>query len=455
MFEKFTEKAVNVIVEAQNIAIYDHSDKVLSEHLLMAIVKETKGFVAKIFKTYNITYERLAHEIYLTLSIAETDMNSSIPFSNECKRILSKTIDLLEKSGNPTVHYEHLVLAAITDTHSKLPLYLENLGFDIEKSKPLIEKLVQRKVKKDFHPELDEHKEQEFNLAQETDSLFDNKRSAQIFERAAVKLSASNYEILGTEQIVSSILEDKDSDLVKILANFGITEELFEEKLSHIDSRQAEYEGRQVVFTPHAFKAMSLALQTAKELGSSQVLPEHMILGILKNKKGIAYNILKQFNINDDDLAHRIIKPIEKQMPETLTILRLAKQEARRIGRRVVGTEMFLLGIIGEATGIGAAVLKELEINIKDARIVVEQIIGCGNEYFDSEIVFTKRAKRVLETAWEYAKKQNKTQIESQDLLYAITTEPDSIAMQALELLGTDVVEIREGIKKLIGSLGT
>ena len=209
-----------------------------------------------------------------------------------------------------------------------------------------------------------------------------------------------------------------------------------------------QYEGRQIVFTPNAFIAMSLALQTAKELGSSEVLPEHMILGLLKTKKGVAYNIFKELHINDDDLAHGIIKPIEKQMPETLTILRLAKQEARRLGRNVVGTEMFLLGIIGEATGVGAVVLNELEINIRDARLVVEKIVGTGNEYSDSEIVFTKRAKRVLETAWEYAKKANKTKIESSDLLWAITTEPNSLAMQALEQLGTDVVEIREGIKK-------
>jgi len=448
MFEKFTEKAVNVIVEAQNIAIYDHSDKVLSEHLLLALIKETKGFCSKIFNSYNITYDRLAEEIYLSLNIEEADMTSSIPFSEDFKHILTKALELVEKSGNSTVHYEHLVLAAINDKQSKISQYLENLGFDIDKSRPLIEKLVQRKVKKDFHPELDENKEKEINLTQETDSLFDNEKSAKVFERAVAKLSTSNYEILGTEQIISSILEDKDSDLSKILADFGITNEIFEERLSHINSRQAEYEGRQVVFTPNAFIAMSLALQTAKELGSSEVLPEHMILGLLKTKKGVAYNIFKDLKINDDDLAHGIIKPIEKQMPETLTILRLAKQEARRFGRGVVGTEMFLLGIIGEATGIGAIVLNELEINIRDARIVVERIIGCDNEYFDKEIVFTKRAKKVLETAWEYAKNQNKTKIESSDLLYAITTEPSSLAMQALEQLGTDVVEIREGIKK-------
>lgn len=450
MFEKFTEKAVNVIVEAQNIAIYDHSDKVLAEHLLLALVKETKGFCAKIFKSYNITYERLAEEIYLTLNIEEADMTSAIPFSDSFKHILTTAMELIEKSGNPTVHYEHLVLAAISDKTSKISQYLENLGFDIEKSMPLIEKLVQRKVKKDLHPELDENKDTEVNLTQETDSLFDNEQSSEIFKRAVAKLSTSNYEILGTEQIISSILEDKNSDLSKILAQFGITEDVFEEKLSHIKSRQAEYEGRQIVFTPNAFIAMSLALQTAKELGSSEVLPEHMVLGLLKTKKGIAYNILKELHINDDDLAHGIIKPIEKQMPETLTILRLAKQEARRIGRGIVGTEMFLLGIIGEATGVGAVVLKELEINIRDARIIVEKIIGCDNEYSDNEIVFTKRAKRVLETAWEHAKRLNKTKIESSDLLWAITTEPESLAMQALETLGTDVVEIREGIKKHI-----
>ena len=54
---------------------------------------------------------------------------------------------------------------------------------------------------------------------------------------------------------------------------------------------------------------------------------------MLKTKRGIAYDILKEMKVSENDLAHSIIKPIEKQMPETLTILRLAKEEARRLGR--------------------------------------------------------------------------------------------------------------------------
>lgn len=449
MFEKFTEKAINVVTEAQNIAKEHNSVCVQPEHLLLGLIKEAKGISLKIFNSYNIKYNEFEKLLLENADIKKTSTYlPALAFSDTLKNLLKQTLDLASKSGNTTVLYEHLFLSVILDKNSNNYASLSKAGFDIKMSQNLLEKLVHKKTKKLYHPEIDENKEPEINLSQETDAIFDSKESAQVFERAVAKLSTSNYEILGTEQIISSILEDKDSELTKIFATYSITAEKFEEKLAHIQSRQSEYEGRQIIFTPNAFRTMSLALQTAKELGSSVVKPEHIVLGLLKTKKGVAYDILRELNTSDDDLAHSIIKPIEKQMPATLTILRLAKQEARRLGRTVVGTEMFLLGIIGEATGIGARVLTELEINIKDARNMVEKLIGFGNEYFDKEIIFTKRAKRVLEKAWDFAKKENKERIESEHMLLAITTEPTSLAMKALENLGVDAVEIKEGIKK-------
>lgn len=449
MFEKFTEKAINVVAEAQKIAEEMQSEYILSEHLLLALAHEAKGVSLKIFKMYNITYENLYDEICKNIEITEKiHTNAKANFSHHVKNILKKTLDLANKSGNPSILYEHLFLAVILDKHSNNVKTLEKMGFDVYTARTLLEKLVQKKVKKLYHPEIDEPKEVNKNSSDAADSLFDSAESTAVFERAVAKLSASNYEILGTEQIISSILEDKESDLAQILAQSGVTAENFEEKLEKIQSRQAEYEGRQIIFTPNAFTTMNMALQTAKELGSSVVLPEHIVLGVLKTKKGLAYEIFKELKISDDDLAHSIIKPIEKQMPETLTILRLAKEEARRLGRNVVGTEMFLLGILGEATGIGAQVLTELEINIRDARKVVESLIGFGNEYYDREIVFTQRAKRVLEAAWELAKNEHKSRIESSHMLLALTTEPTSLAMKALEQLGVDAVEIKEGVKK-------
>ncbi len=450
MFERFTEKAINVVSASQKLAKDTGAAKVAPEHLLLALFDEAKGISLKIFKSYDITHEKLEEEIkkYIPLAVSTNIQPANLPFDNEYKEILKKTLDLANKSGHQTILYEHLFLSVISEKKSNNVRILEDLNFDIYKSKTLLEKLVQKKIKRLYHPEIDEDKSNEENKAKETDNIFNSKESEQVFERAVAKLSTSNYEILGTEQIISSILEDKDSELTKIFAKYGVTSENFEEKLAKIQSRQAEYEGRQIIFTPNAFTTMNIALQTAKELGSSVVLPEHIVLGLLKTKRGIAYEILKELKIQDNDLAHSIIKPIEKQMPETLTILRLAKEEARRLGRNIVGTEMFLLGIIGEGTGIGGQVLAELEITMKDARAIVENMIGFGNEYYDREIIFTKRAKRVLETAWVLAKKDNKEKIESAHMLLALTTEPDSLAMKALEQLGVDAVEIKEGVKK-------
>ena len=448
MFEKFTEKAINVVSTSQNLAKEAGERKVFAQYLLLALFDEAKGISLKIFKSYDITREKLVSEIKKYQHGVSSQQIENLPFDDEYKEILKKALDLANKSGNSSILYEHLFLSVISDKKSVNAKILENLGFDVYKSKALLEKLVQKKTRVLNHPEFDEQRDSKSNKASQTDSIFDSEESAKVFERAVSKLSTSSYEILGTEQIISSILEDKNSELTKIFEKYGVTNENFEEKLAKIQSRQAEYENRQIIFTPNAFTTMNMALQTAKELGSSVVLPEHIVLGLLKTKRGIAYEILKELRIPDDDLAHSIIKPIEKQMPETLTILRLAKEEARRLGRSIVGTEMFLLGIIGEATGIGGRVLAELEINIKDARAIVENLIGFGDEYYDKEIVFTERAKRVLEKAWELAKKDKKTKIESEHMLLALTYEPNSLAMKALEQLGVDAVEIKEGVKK-------
>lgn len=450
MFEKFTEKAINVVTEAQEQAKLMQNAYVQPEHLLLAIAKQAKGVSLKLFRTYGVTYDAIKKEVEKKLRFEKSEKNlATVPFSEDFKHLLKNTLDLTHKSGNHYVLFEHLFISAINETSYNKRI-LEKLEFDIDNARNILFRMVQKKSKKLSHPEIEDIKEPEQqNL--NTENLFkDNENISKMFEKAFSKLSESKYEILGTEQIISSILEDKESEISKILQENGIDYEKFEEKLSQITSREAEYDYPKVVFTPSAFSIMDSALQTAKELGSLQIKPEHIILGFLKSKKGVAYDIFKSFNINDNDLAEDILKPIEKQMPQALTVLKLARQEARRLGRNVIGTEMILLGIISEGTGVGFKVLNDLELSLKDARQAVESLIGYGNEYFDKEIVFTKRAKKILEVAWQKAKKYNRPRILSEHLLYAITTEPSSVAMRALAQLGVDAVEIRQGILKEI-----
>lgn len=439
MFERFTEKAINAVSEAQRLAKELKSSEVCPEHLLLALVTEARGVSLKLFRMYNVTPDAVQEEV-LKYTRTSSKTPENIPFNHNVKEILKHTLDLASKSGNTNILFEHLFLSVITDKTSNIQSILEKFNFDINNARELLTKLVLRKIKRLEHPEAEEDEEKSSNFEAAYDGVSD------VLDRAVSKLSAAGYEILGTEQIVASILESESSNLLDTIHNYGINAENFEQKLASISSRKSEYEDKKIIFTPNAFFMMNQALQTAKELGSSVITPEHIMLSVLKNKKGLAYEIIKSLGVNEEKLSEDILKPIEKQMPETLLIMKLAKEEARRIGRNVVGTEMFLLGILSEGASIAFDVLNNLEITLKDARIVVENLVGYGNEYFDKEIVFTKRAKRVLEKAWLRAKKANRQRIEAVDLLIAITEEPDSLAMKVLDTLGVDAIEIKHGI---------
>ena len=91
----------------------------------------------------------------------------------------------------------------------------------------------------------------------------------------------------------------------------------------------------------------------------------------------------------------------ERFTEKAIKVIMLAQEEARRLGHNFVGTEQILLGLIGEGTGIAAKVLKSMGINLKDARVEVEKIIGRGSGFVAVEIPFTPRAKRVLELSLE------------------------------------------------------
>ncbi len=138
-------------------------------------------------------------------------------------------------------------------------------------------------------------------------------------------------------------------------------------------------------------------------------------------------------------------------VPETLAILRFAKNEAANFNKKTVGTEMILLGILSRPN-IAYEVLKKLGIGLKDARREVESLVGYSVEENENDFEYSLRAKKMLDIAYDAAKRHGKTKIVSEHLLYAITKQPDCLAMKVLENLGTDVLEIKQGILQELNS---
>jgi ATP-dependent Clp protease ATP-binding subunit ClpC len=116
-----------------------------------------------------------------------------------------------------------------------------------------------------------------------------------------------------------------------------------------------------------------------------------------------------------------------------------------------VGTEQILLGLIGENTGIGPKVLKAMGVNLKDARVEVEKIIGRGSGFVAVEIPFTPRAKRVLELSLEEARQLGHNYIGTEHLLLGLIREGEGVAARVLENLGVDLSKVRSQIIRSLG----
>lgn len=144
----------------------------------------------------------------------------------------------------------------------------------------------------------------------------------------------------------------------------------------------------------------------------------------------------------------------ERFTEKAIKVIMLAQEEARRLGHNFVGTEQILLGLIGEGTGIAAKTLKSMGVNLKDARIEVEKIIGRGSGFVAVEIPFTPRAKRVLELSWDEARQLGHNYIGTEHLLLGLIREGEGVAARVLENLGVDLGKVRQHIIRLLGETG-
>ncbi len=141
----------------------------------------------------------------------------------------------------------------------------------------------------------------------------------------------------------------------------------------------------------------------------------------------------------------------ERFTEKAIKVIMLAQEEARRLGHNFVGTEQILLGLIGEGTGVAAKVLKSMGVNLKDARVEVEKIIGRGSGFVAVEIPFTPRAKRVLELSLEEARQLGHNYIGTEHLLLGLIREGEGVAARVLENLGVDLTKIRTQVIRMLG----
>ncbi len=137
--------------------------------------------------------------------------------------------------------------------------------------------------------------------------------------------------------------------------------------------------------TERAQKVLAYAQEEAISLKHSSIGTEHLLLGLVKEKEGIAAKVLSSFNISEDNVRDEVFNLINEgddatgsihYTPRAKKVIELSMDEARKLHHNFVGTEHLLLGLIRESEGVAARVLTNLDLNITKARAAVIKMLG-------------------------------------------------------------------------------
>src|SRR6201995_3912489 len=133
-------------------------------------------------------------------------------------------------------------------------------------------------------------------------------------------------------------------------------------------------------------------------------------------------------------------------------VMALANQEAQRFNHEYIGTEHILLGLVKEGSGVGANVLKNLDVDLRKVRLEVEKLVKSGPDMVTmGKLPQTPRAKKVIEYAIEEARSLNHNYVGTEHLLLGLLREHDGVAAQVLMNLGLKLEEVREEVLNLLG----
>ena len=134
-------------------------------------------------------------------------------------------------------------------------------------------------------------------------------------------------------------------------------------------------------------------------------------------------------------------------------VMALANQEAQRFNHEYIGTEHILLGLVKEGSGVGATVLKNLDVDIKKLRLEVEKLVKSGPDMVTmGKLPHTPRAKKVIEYAIEEARSLNHNYVGTEHLLLGLLRETEGIAAQVMMNLGLRLEDVRQEVLNLLGA---
>ena len=137
-FEKFTARARNVVVLAQDRARRLRHPEVTSDHLLLALIDEGDGLAAKVIAALAGPLDQVSDAITGRLTPGTGAQPVHVPFGEDCKTILDQTLDQALGLGHNYIGTEHVLLGILKVPGCAAAQTLRGFGVEYDRARDMV-----------------------------------------------------------------------------------------------------------------------------------------------------------------------------------------------------------------------------------------------------------------------------------------------------------------------------
>jgi ATP-dependent Clp protease ATP-binding subunit ClpC len=133
MFERFTERARQVVVLAQEEARTLKHNYIGTEHILLGLLREEEGLAARVLESLDITVERVRAQVVRIVGSGEEVTSWQIPFTPRAKKVLELALREALSLGHNYIGTEHILLGLVRENEGVAARILLDFDADSEK----------------------------------------------------------------------------------------------------------------------------------------------------------------------------------------------------------------------------------------------------------------------------------------------------------------------------------
>jgi len=305
-------------------------------------------------------------------------------------------------------------------------------------------------------------------------------------------------DAVATEHVLFAILEQADGVAITVLRALGAVDfEQLREALTRAggaDLSEAAprrpltvVRGPDIPYTWRAKRVLEFAMDEARQLSHSYIGTEHLLLGLLREKKGAAAQVLAEAGVTTERARAEVLRVLQDGLPEPVPdppplavvpadvtpidaiaaraeqailggytprarrVLAASMVEAARLGADEVGTEHLLLGLLTERDGLAATILARLEFDAERARATFDFAPTDMRRAAAAHLPFSDALRRTLHLAREASTDGRTTRVGTDALLLGLLTDGEGLGWQLLAAGGVTLHAARAERDRLTG----